>query len=295
MSNPRSGSTGSSNPRRRAAIAAVPTPAPAPTEARQPAPAGVGLGIGGALNDMFSATPAPSTGSKKSSKAIEDIPVALKVELKLAVAGKRLTKAVEKKMEIALMRLKKFFVTRWATRFVKTGTLPPSVQYKDGDVTIDFVPTKRIHVKAESVEALKLVGVDIAPYLELSGVMLNVQALEQHGLMDAFKNSLATLPGMTPAILGEVLTKKVTAKETLYPDLAKIAKASLPANATEAQLIERMVMVTELVNPVSQIRNPSDSDSLGDSIEYVTSVEVEATPEEEAIIKARRRGFGDDE
>jgi len=246
------------------------------------------------VNDLFSVTPAPTTKKSKSSKTIEEISPELKVEMKLGVAVRRIVKAIEKKGDLAMMRLKRNFTQRWCSKFVKSGVPPASTQYMCEDASIDFVPTKRINIRAESVDALKMLGINIDPYLELSGVTLDIAAIEELGLMDGLKTALANIPGMNAEILGKVLVKKISAKETLYPDLVKISKESLPQDATEAQIVERMVMVTEIVNPVSQIRNPNDSDSVEDAIRFVLSVELDATPEEEQKIKAKQR-FGSEE
>jgi hypothetical protein len=239
----------------------------------------VDAAIGGAADNKKS----------KSKKDIRPIAANLKTELKLAVAGKRIIKAVEKKCEIASLRLKSFFVREWATKFVRTGQVPSSVQYTDGDTSIDFVPTKRIHIRQESIEALQAIGVPIKSYLEVSDVNLDFQVLKDYGFAGAAQEALRNIPGMTDEILKKVIQPKLSPKESLYADLAKIAKDSLGGNASEEAVIDRMILVTDLVNPVSQIRNAADPESLGDAIDYVASTEIEATPEEDEKINKKKK------
>lgn len=229
----------------------------------------------------------------KSKKDIQPIDPSLRTELKLAVAGKRIIKAIEKKCDIATMRLKEFFVRQWATKFVRTGQVPSSVQYMDGNTSIDFVPTKRIFLKNESIEALTAIGVPIRQYLEVTDVSLDFQVLKDYGFATAAQEALRNIPGMTEEILKKIVKPNVSPKETLYTDLAKIAKESLGGNPSEAEIIDRMIHVVQLVNPVSQIRNANDPESLGDAIEYVASTEIEATPEEDAKYNKKKQWNND--
>lgn len=260
--------------------------APEAKRAEKAEPAFDAFGIDAALG-------AEPKSKSKSKKDIQPIDPSLKVELKLAVAGKRIIKAIEKKCDIASMRLKNFFVRQWATKFVHTGQVPSSVQYKDGDTSIDFVPTKRIHLKSESIEALTAIGVPIRQYLEVTDVSLDFQVLKDYGFATAAQEALRNIPGMTEEILKKIVKPNVKPKESLYTDLAKIAKESLGGNPSDEELVDRMIQVVQLVNPVSQIRGEQDSDSLGDAIEYVAATEIEATPDEEAKYSKKKQWNND--
>jgi len=229
----------------------------------------------------------------KSKKDVRQIPAHLKTELKLSVAGKRIIKAVEKKCDLATNRIKDFFVKEWAAKFVRTGQLPSSVLYADANTSIDFVPTKRIYIKPETVEMLKSMNVAISDHLEVGEISLDFAALKEHGLVQAAQQALKNIPGMTPEILNRVVKRQLTAKETLYPSLATLAKNSLPAGASESDLIERMVQVTQIVNPVAMLKNPTDTDSLGEAIDFVAQTELLPTPDEEQKLAAKKK-WGDD-
>lgn len=248
-----------------------------------------------AFADAFSVTPAPAKSASKSSKVSAIIDKGLRVEFQMMNACKVITKEIEVKGAIAERRSRKRFIRNWTTQFVRTGQPPKSVEYTDGSGNkIDFIPTSRIYVREDTISALQLLGVDTSQYIELGGAELDFNALEAHGLLDALKEALVNLPGMTPQILAQVMKKKVKAKPELYQNMAKIARDSLPANASDDQVIERMEQIVDAVKPVTQLKNPVSEFELGEAIEFIASTDLQATPEEEAEAK-KKKGFGSDE
>jgi hypothetical protein len=230
------------------------------------------------MTDFFSVKKAmQKQGEKKETKKqSKEVPAMLKPVLGVYVACKRIMKTLEPKLNLAESRIKDFAVREWATEFVRTGAIPSSSTLSAGDVSIDFVPTKRIFLKAEAVQQLEAMNVAIMDYVEVTGIDLNVEVLRKHGMLEKAQEALMKIEGMTPEIMDELVRPKMEAKETLYPSLAKISRDSLPATAKESEIIERAIAVVKIVNPVSQMRNPSDPRSLGESMNVVEGTEIDS-------------------
>jgi hypothetical protein len=222
------------------------------------------------LGDIYSGKFATKTESKSTSKKdFMSVPVHLQAEMKILVHGKRILKAIEKKIKVANDNLKVFFIEQWCRRYIKAGGVPPSAIYSAGELSIDFIQTKKIFLKKESVEQLKELNVKIDDHVEQAGLYINTAPLEKAGLMQSVLDAVGMVKGMTPEIVQETFQTKFSIKETLYNNLPAVARESLGPKATEEEVIKRMVAIYKLLDPISMMKNPTAPCSFGESTEEI--------------------------
>ena len=234
-----------------------------------------------AMNALLSGKVVAQPKSKQSKKDTFKTPPELSNEMAVLVHGKRISKAIDKKVKIAADKLKDFFIKRWCENFSKTSTLPPTTVYTDGLLSIDFVQTKRIYLKQAAVEQLREMGVNVDAHTEQVGMFVNTGPIEAAGLMGDFISALTKVPGMTPDILQASIQPKFQAKDSMFFSMPQLAKESLGPRATEKQVVEQMVQIYKLLDPVSMLQHPTATCSFGDSAEHIINTPLGGDTEEE--------------
>jgi len=261
-----------------------------------------------AVDALFGGNAAPKAKAKGSTKIRPEVeaPDDLKAAVDVMVAGRTFQKTIEKKIKTAEGRVKRFARETWAERFTSTGTKPSMFHITGNDGRFGYIQTKRIHLSAEKQEALSMLGVDIASFVETSGIKIDMSAIAALGYMEkltgAIKGMVAgekvcpkcnatqaasanfcadcgkkiekvDVSSAHPEHVGQIFKPEVSVKDGILEALPNMVNDSLQDGE---DLVAKLVTVIDTLGAVDQIKGPEIDKTSTECFELVMQAKLDA-------------------
>lgn len=203
------------------------------------------------LRGKVIARPKATKDKGKKKKTTEKLPEELQELADVLVAGRKIDREIQFKVNFAHQKIQEYCLRRFAERFMETGHRPESTTYATEKSVFSFIQTRRITLTTEKTDALKMLHVSLDGQTELKGLKVNFDAIREHKLEYKLRDALKSI-GVSPAVLVECFQPDVQLKESFFEHLSSVIDRSLEKGENGA---DKMFEVLHVLNPASQIRN----------------------------------------
>jgi len=239
----------------------VPAAVVAKAQPSAPKPNAVGGLFSTKVAEVF---PTKKKASSGKAKPIEEIDEALIPEAMVFTSGKMILKLIAAKIEVSENKVKDWCLRKFAENYARTGVRPSTFEVIGGQAKFQFVPTSRIHLTPERVQALRLLNIDVDSWTTLEGITIDYDALQRHGLEAQLQKAIEGM-NLSEAILGDVLKPKHVLKKGFFDAIYSICENSLQKGEDLATKIHLALSKASGVGSVNQTKKPEIMELSGDT------------------------------
>jgi hypothetical protein len=241
-------------------------PVPAAVVAKaQPAAPSKPSAVGGLFSTkVASVAPTAKKSANGKPKPLEEIDKALIPETEVFISGKMILKLITKKIKKSEYYVKDWCLQRFAQNYARTGVRPKSFEVIGGNAKFEFIPTSRIYLNPERVQALRDLNIDVDSWTTIEGIVIDYEALQRHGLEAQLQKAIEGM-NLSEAILGDVLKPKHVLKKGFFDAIYSICQNSLQKGEDLATKMHLALSKASGVGSVNQTKNPEIIDLTGET------------------------------
>jgi hypothetical protein len=204
------------------------------------------------ISDIFKGKKGSSTTTKPPKDAFDVRDASYNDHADVVASARKLSKLATDNAAPYENELKGRLLTAYIQHLIQTRK-PGVPVFRGDEVDLVYTVKNAITVNEDKIKALELFGIEVDMYLAPPKLTLNFEALERHGLVDAFKKWL--LENTTPTQLDEILVPKPQFTTEFFENILPIVEDSLGAKKKKDPMAveERLTQVIDILNPQQAI------------------------------------------